>query len=176
MADPDYFPLKEGRVLEYQGAYDTGQEAGTYRKFEILKVTTKGERTTAQCRWTYRGSDGKESTWETTVTKDKDWMLRGEGFLPIPGRKLFPLPIAVGKEWRHERWEYGVAGVSGELQIGEDAGVPIVLKNCLEIGWHCDEGGGDQIYAPGIGLVKATSNDEQYPFGFIITEDSAAKA
>lgn len=169
MADPDYFPLKEGQVLEYQGAYDTGQEAGTYRKFEILKVTTKGDRTTAQCRWTYRGQDGKESSWNTTVTKDKDWMLRGEGFLPLPGRKLFPLPVAVGKEWRYERWSYRVASVDEKLHVGDDAGVPIILENCLAVGWACDEGAGEMIYAPGLGLVKAESNDEQYPYAFILT-------
>lgn len=174
MSAPDYFPLVAGRVLEYQGAYNTGEEAGTYRKLEILKVTTKGKRTTAQCRWTYEGR-GKKTTWKTTLTKDKDWMLRGEAFLPIPGRKLFPLPVEAGKTWRVDRWQYQVGGTDGEVQIGEDAGVPIVLKNCLEVGWHFDEGAGEQIYAPGIGLVKATSTDEQYPFGFILTTVSGPK-
>jgi hypothetical protein len=42
----------------------------------------------------------------------------------------------------------------------------MVLKECLGVVWHCDGGGGESVCAPGIGLVKACSNDEEYPFAF----------
>lgn len=96
-------------------------------------------------------------------------MYRGEGFLPIPCDKLFPLPVVVGKKWRHQRWSYEVAAVDAEVYLGEDAGEPMIIKNCLSVAWGFDEGSGENIYAPGIGLVKATSTDEQYPFGFVFT-------
>jgi hypothetical protein len=120
----DYFPLTEGRVIEYEGEFDQGIEAGTWRKLEILKVTSQGNTTTAECQWTYRKNGGQESVWKTTVSKDDAWMLRGEGFLPIPARKLFPLALVVGAQWRHDRWYYSVDALDYKLYLGEDAGVP----------------------------------------------------
>ncbi len=172
----DYFPLTEGRVIEYEGEFDQGIEAGTWRKLEILKVTSQGNTTTAECQWTYRKNGGQESVWKTTVSKDDAWMLRGEGFLPIPARKLFPLALVVGAQWRHDRWYYSVDALDYKLYLGEDAGVPLFLENCLQVSWHFDEGSGENIYAPKIGLVKATSNDEQYPFGFVMSNTSIRAA
>ena len=58
-------------------------------------------------------------------------MIAEEGFLPIPCRRLFPLPVTVGKKWRQARWEFEVAAVDAKVYLGEDAGIPMFIENCL---------------------------------------------
>jgi hypothetical protein len=168
MPEHDYFPFKEGRSLEYQGAADVGPEAGSYRKLEILRVIRDGERTSAQCRWTYDGKAGQNSR-ETTLSCDAAWLSGDTSFLEMPSEKLFPIPPSVGRRWNCDRWNYEVVSSDLRVRIGEDFGAPLVFKDCLRVVWFCDEGGGELVFAPGIGLVKALSTDEQYPFNFFLT-------
>ena len=163
MPAPDYFPLIAGRILEYRDEL----EAGSSWKLEILKTSATDKRTSARCRWTAEGPRGKRS-WKTTLSRDGSWMRRGELFLPIPAETLFPIPAAVGKKWRYGRWEYEVASLDAQVDLGPEAGVPTNISGCLLVAWHFDEGSGENYYAPGIGLVKAASNDEQYPFSLLL--------
>lgn len=171
---PEYLPLIPGLVLEYRGAYDAGREAGSYRKLEILKAEKKGRSAVARCRWTYEGVDGKGSR-EAVVTAKDGWATNDGGFLELPVKKLFPVPPAVGADWTEGRWEHRISGLDTEVYIGDDAGVPMVIKNCLRVAWQFSEGSGENVYAPGIGLVKSTSTDEQFPYGFILTSAAFPK-
>ncbi|MDE2143443.1 MAG: hypothetical protein KGJ84_13630 [Elusimicrobia bacterium] len=89
-------------------------------------------------------------------------------FLELPVKKLFPVPPAPGATWEEGRWSFKVASLNAEVHVGDDAGVPMVLKDCLEVAWYFDEGSGAFYYDKTLGLVKAVSTDEQYPCAFVI--------
>ena len=160
---PDFFPLIAGRVLEYQDELS----AGSTWKLEILKTSSTYKRTTARCRWTAQDRRGERS-WKTTLSRDGSWMRRGELFLPIPAEKLFPIPVVAGKKWRHDRWYYEVLSIEAQVSLGRTAGVRTSITGCLLVAWRCDEGSGESYFAPGVGLVKASSTDEQYPFSLLL--------
>jgi hypothetical protein len=163
-----YLPLPPGRTLEYRPLVDSGDEAGSSRKLEVLDAQTAGGRTRTRCRWTFCGADGKDSSWETTVTEDAGWMTCDGSFLELPVAKLFPIAPALGATWDEVRWTFEVTDLHAEVYVGDDAGVPMIIKDCLEVSWHFDEGSGAFYYDKRLGLVKAESTDEQYPFAFVI--------
>ncbi len=146
MMQTDYLPLKHGLKLEYDG------EHGSRQSFEVLGVREEDGAITAQCRWTYDGEKGRHSR-VCQVVKDGSWAREG-------GRKLFPIPPKVGARWRDDRYEYAVESLNASVDLGEYG----VIKGCLRITWHFDEGGGEAFYAPGLGLVRDFSTDEDDPY------------
>lgn len=163
-----YLPLPPGRTLQYRPLRDSGAESGARRKLEVLDSQSAEGRTRTRCRWSFRDAAGKESSWETTVTEDAGWMTCDGGFLGLPATRLFPVPPALGATWDEERWTFEVTDLHAEVYVGDDAGVPMIIKDCLEVTWRFDEGGGTFCYDKRLGLVKAESTDEQYPFAFVI--------
>ncbi len=104
------------------------------------------------------GPTGKKRQWEVTITK-------GNGWVEEDGKKLFPMPPSTDHApWHDERYEYSVSTLDAALSLGEYG----VLRGCLEIVWHFDEGGGMRLYAPGIGLVRMFSSDEDDPYDYTL--------
>lgn len=128
-------------------------------ELEILSVELRGAVTEARARWTdTSGPAGETGQWEITITK-------GNGWVKEDGTRLFPLPPSPDHApWHDDRYKYSVHALDSSLDLGEHG----VLRNCLEVGWHFDEGGGLRLYAPGIGLVRMFSNDEDNAYSYTI--------
>lgn len=171
-----YFPAEQGAATEFQGDAAAGQEAGSYRKLEIVAVSRARDRAVVECRWTTRIFGRPEAVRKASVTLGGGWASCDPAFLELPITKLFPLAPAVGRRWREGRWDFEVTDLAAAVYVGDDAGSPMLVKNCLEITFSFDEGGGRFYFAPKIGLVKAFSTDEQYAFSFVMTAREAGGA
>lgn len=168
-----YFPLEPGAFTEFQGDADAGEEAGSYRKLEIVAATQTPGRAVIECRWTTNMHGSPGTVRKASVTLGDGWASCDSAFLEMPITKLFPLAPSVGRRWREGRWDFEVTDLAATVYVGDDAGVPMLVKNCLEVTFSFDEGGGRFYFAPKIGLVKAGSTDEQYPFSFVMTAHEA---
>jgi hypothetical protein len=147
----DFLPLKQGLVLEY--ALKDAEGEGRLR-FEVLAVEQKGQGIKAKCQRTITRPESEGSQIKYTVTKDpaKGWLSSSAW------GKEFPLPPVVGKKWRSgsDACRVDALDAVAETPAGKFEGCLRVLR--LVAGG--DEGSEERLYAPGVGLLRAVSNDE----------------
>ncbi|MBI5241105.1 MAG: hypothetical protein HY926_11580 [Elusimicrobia bacterium] len=135
----DYFPLVEGLRLEYRTR--TAGGGGGYR-FEVVSAAEEGGAVRAHCRRTPLAGGAPA---DFTLVKD------GRG-VSLGRELLLPLPLEKGR-----RWESG--GESCRVDSLEAVKtVPAgTFRGCLRVVYPIaggDGGGGEKVYAPGVGLVS----------------------
>lgn len=143
----DYFPLVEGLALDYRSRSAEGD--GGYR-FEVVSAAQEGGAIRAHCRRTPLGGGAPA---DFTLVKD------GRGvFL---GRELLlPLPLEPGRGWERPPESFRVESLDAVKTV--PAGT---FRGCLRLVYLIaggDGGGGEKVYAPGVGLISElrTAEDE----------------
>lgn len=162
MPETRYFPLIAGLELEYQ--ISAAEGIGTL-KFQVLSLETSGSITVAQCRRT-SAWNGKAETSGATVTVADNGVFSGK-------YREFPLPLAVGDGWDADPRRYEVESLSEEVSLPAGA-----FKGCLKVSYLIaggDGGSGARYYAPGVGFVLESCNDEVGPFEKKLTRFSIPK-
>lgn len=145
----DFFPLAKGAVREY--AVENAAGAGRMT-IEVLEVSTADGVTTARCRRTEAGEAS-----EFTVVKDARGVRAGD----VPE---FELPLEIGTEWILPPRRYWIEALDAAVET--PAGK---FQDCLRVAYliaEGDGGSGERHYAPGVGLVKVSENDEGEPFTY----------
>lgn len=150
----DFFPLAKGAIREYsmENAMGTGSH-----KIEILEVSTQNGVTTAKCRRTieWPGKPPKADVY--LVVKDTQG-------IRVDDTPEFQNPIKVGTEWIRSPRRYWIEALdaSAETPAGKFSG-------CMRVAYliaEGDGGSGERLYAPGVGLVMISENDESDPFTY----------
>jgi hypothetical protein len=144
----DYYPLVEGRALEYDLR---DAEGDATLRVEVVSVERSGEETNAKLRRVLTRA-GHSEPLDYTARKDKRAVSTS-----LWGQE-FPLPLTAGKSWRRYPNEYKIESLDSKTPTpaGEFSG-------CLEVSFLVaggDAGGGRRFYAPGVGLVRSESSDE----------------
>lgn len=151
---PDFFPLVEGAVREFELKDSQGSSRITNK---VLEVSTQGAVTTAKGRRTVARTGKPATTSEFTVTKDAQGVREG-GYIE------FQNPVNAGTEWISPPRRFWIASLDAAVET--PAGK---FKNCLRVAYliaEGDGGSGERFYAPGVGLVKVVDNDEGEPFTY----------
>lgn len=149
----EFFPLIKGRALEYDLADGDGRG---------ILITEFGEVTRGSGVWRakvrqliQRGDDAPEG-FDYVVTKDAGQVVTSAWGLELK------LPLRKGQAWRRGPADFVVETLSARKAVpcGD-------FKGCLELSFLIasgDAGGGRRFYAPGVGLIYASSTDEADPF------------
>lgn len=152
----DYYPLRQGLIRHYRSESSAGLSVF---KTEVLTVHSAGGRTKARVRHTVSAEDRPPKISEYDVLKDAGGVYRYK-------EKELHLPLEVGEKWDVPPAEYEINSFSKEVKV--PAGV---FKDCLQVLYLVsggDAGGGEKCYAPGLGLVKHVSHDENDPFEIVL--------
>lgn len=154
----DYFPLAEGLRLEYE------TRASTTRRFalEVLSVARRGGGEEARVRRTELAGAAPAAE-EYAVRKGPDGVYR---------RDLleFPLPASAGRRWTQAPRSYEIAAVDARADVPAGR-----FEACLRVSYDIaqgDGGGGERLYAPGVGLVREDCRDEAEPFETVLVRFS----
>ena len=151
----DYYPLEKGRVLSYRSVTSGGEGSVDV---ETLSVDAQGAR--AHCRRTALGPAG-------TVTR-RDFRVEIEAEeLRSDGDMEFPLPALPGRMWARPPREYSIETLSGRVDTPAGA-----FEDCLVVSYMIaggDGGLGRRFYAPGVGFVHESCEDEGDPFELSLT-------
>jgi len=143
----DYFPLKEKTRYEY--SYNSSEFEGEAKIYiDILKVSKKGDKTTAEAKMTFILRDTNETNYK--ITKDKKWVITTDGIV-IGGRKEFPIPPKEGIKWDESPDSNEIVSLTDKLSI--KAGK---FSNCMKVLTKIaagDAGSAVRYYAPGVGYV-----------------------
>ena len=144
---PDFFPLRAGRVLEYETRDADGRGSVLV---ETLSVETRPGRVEARCRRTTPGGTG-----EFTAVVDHD-AARSDGEVE------FPLPGVVGQAWTRSPRRYSISSLDGAIDTPSGR-----YENCIVVQYTIaggDAGFGRRYYAPDVGFVHESCADEADPF------------
>jgi hypothetical protein len=153
----DYYPLVKGRVMSYRSV-TTGGEGSV--DVETLGVCVERGLARAQCRRTARGPAGTVTRREFRVEIDGA-EVRGDGDVE------FLLPALPGRAWRRPPREYSVETLDGRVDTPCGA-----YERCLVVLYTIaggDAGLGRRYYAPGVGFVHESCEDEGDPFELSLT-------
>jgi hypothetical protein len=144
---PDFFPLRAGRVLEYETRDADGRGSVLV---EVLSVDARLGRVEARCRRTAGGRSG-----EFLAVVDAD-AARTDGDVE------FPLPGVVGQAWTRHPRRYEIESLSGIVDTPSGR-----YENCIVVRYLIaggDAGFGRRYYAPDVGFVHEACADEADPF------------
>ncbi len=150
-AAPDYFPLVKGSTLEYRSR---NAESTGLIKVEVLEVAERQNVTRALCR--------RSTVWGSRLNVSEYTVVRDRTGVYAEKERELPLPIALGRKWRHYPNEYRVAALDAITSV--PAGT---FRGCLKVSYLIgggDAGVGERYYAPGVGLVRENCMDEADPF------------
>ncbi|MBI3552615.1 MAG: hypothetical protein HY077_08850 [Elusimicrobia bacterium] len=151
MAARDYYPLRPGLVLNYRTRNASGSGLMTV---EVVKVGRSGAIFNARCRRTTK--------WGAEKSQEEYEVLKDSTGVYIGSAPEFPLPPRVGRTWDLYPKEYRIEDVAATAKV--PAGT---FRNCLKISYLIgggDGGFGERWYAPGVGFVRETCDDETDPF------------
>jgi hypothetical protein len=154
--DRDYFPLSPGLRRRYQ--VNDGIEEDPYLipkvTFAVLRVEGVWPEIRAEIART-EGDDesGKVHKYAITCT---------EAGVFANDKLILPFPIEEGRQWEGSHGTYTV-----QTKDRTEAVPAGVFENCLRVTYPIhggDSGWGEQIYAPGVGLIRETYSDEASPW------------
>jgi hypothetical protein len=148
MSAPDFLPLEPGTRLEYEV-----DRSGETRALVVEHLAAPGGGVLVRRTWT--SPDGtKESETSRAERRADGVYIDGELVLPVPSRP--------GASWSQPPRSYRVesCGASARTPAGS-------FSDCLRVVYLIaggDGGGGERLYAPGVGLVRERCSDEADPF------------
>ncbi|MCX5794994.1 MAG: hypothetical protein NTY77_05835 [Elusimicrobia bacterium] len=151
----DYFPLREGLVLEYRTRSSSG--TGGYR-FEVVSAATEGGTTRAHCRRTALPA-GQPA--DLTVTKDARGVFLGQEL-------ELPLPLEPGRQWSRAPDAFRIDSLDAVKTV--PAGT---FRGCLRVAYLIaggDGGSGERFYAPGVGLICDLCAEEDETSETVLTQ------
>lgn len=152
----DYFPLVEGLALDYCVRWAAG---GGYR-FEVVSSAEAAGTVLAHCRRTPLAGGPPA---DFTVRKDARGVFLGREL-------LLPLPPEPGRGWESGGESCRVESLDAVKTV--PAGT---FRGCLRVVYLIaggDGGGGERIYAPGVGLVSDLFTGESESGETVLTRAS----
>lgn len=153
----EYYPLVEGRALEY-GITDA-QGEGVLRAV-FAGVAKHGDVQEARLTQTILRGGRAPQTFSYMACKD------AKGVKTSAWGVEFKLPLKTALAWRR-----GAAGFRVESLDARKLVPAGDFKRCLELSFTIDGGdggGGRRFYAPGVGLVYAVSSEEADPYEYAL--------
>ncbi len=154
--DRNYFPLSPGLKLRYQVMDGTQEDPYRIPKvtFAVLSLDGVWPEIRAECATT-QGDNESGDVRKYTVTCREAGVFTGK-------RLVLPFPIEEGREWE------GTHGTNTVESTDRTEAVPAgVFENCVRVTYLInagDSGWGEEIYAPGVGLIRETYSDEASPW------------
>ena len=160
MSEPDFLPLSPGLRLEYEV-----RRAGGRLTLVVEHAAAAGAGVIVRRTWT-----AEDAAAETETVRAER---RADGVY-FDGELALPLPPRPGAAWSCPPRAYRVDALdaAAETPAGKFSG-------CLSVSYLIaagDGGGGERLYAPGVGLVRELCGDEADPFEVCLTSHSRVAA